>query len=242
MRVPNYGHSTIQKLWSMRTNANAYSTIRNSRLRTSRLNSSAQNRRLSSAVTSRYNTTTASSLYTSVKTSAASLRSHAQKLLNNSDNSLFAMAEKSGSSQNAVSEIVNFVDSYNSMLTAMQKEGGALNTVYVNQLTQSFSSGKDAYAAVGITADRNGTLHIDRDTLQKASIEDLKKAFQGTSSICYDASVRSIYVESNAESAINRSSYYNNYYNNYYNGYNAYGAHNGYDASALLGNYFNTLL
>lgn len=149
---------------------------------------------------------TQSATYKAIKESTESLRSDIVKLTNTGDDSLFSKAISSGNTADVVTTVTDFVDKYNSMVKSMTKMGGTGNTSYGKELAALVTKNKDALAAIGITANKDGTLSIDKTKLSAASASALQTAFNGDSKFAENVAGKSIYVEANAISAMYSSS------------------------------------
>lgn len=129
--------------------------------------------------------------------------SYVQKLINGSTEKLSAVSDKLNSLSTAVSDSVkkledafkvapesgetdydaaysaaeSFVESYNSLSSAIKNSGDKT----VSNKSQFIANMTNAYTRklnkVGITANADGTLSLDKDTFNSASSEDLKKVF-----------------------------------------------------------------
>ena len=129
--------------------------------------------------------------------------SYVQKLINGSTEKLSAVSDKLNSLSTAVSDSVkkldnafkvsaesgsidydaaysaaeSFVESYNSLSTAIKSAGDKT----VSNKSQFIANMTNAYTRklnkVGITANADGTLSLDKDTFNSASSEDLEKVF-----------------------------------------------------------------
>ena len=129
--------------------------------------------------------------------------SYVQKLINGSTEKLSAVSDKLNSLSTAVSDSVkkledafkvapesgetdydaaysaaeSFVESYNSLSSAIKNSGDKT----VSNKSQFIANMTNAYTRklnkVGITANADGTLSLDKDTFNAASSEDLKKVF-----------------------------------------------------------------
>ena len=183
------------------------------------------------------------------KTATSGLREHAEKLTESNDDSMFAKAEKTGNTKAVVSEVKSFVEDYNSMISNMSRIGGTTNNIYKARLSSDVISAREDLQDIGITANRDGTLKLNEQTLKNAELEDLKDVFEGASSFAGKASVKSIYVESGVASSMAQNSYqslFGGYGSFGFGGYNMYSGLSGYGSSSLysslLGNYFNTFM
>lgn len=129
--------------------------------------------------------------------------SYVQKLINGSTEKLSAVSDKLNSLSTAVSDSVkklddafkvasesgsidydtaysaaeSFVESYNSLSSAIKSSGDKT----VSNKSQFIANMTNAYTRklnkVGITANADGTLSLDKDTFSSASSEDLEKVF-----------------------------------------------------------------
>ncbi|MBO5293388.1 MAG: hypothetical protein J6B10_09440 [Lachnospiraceae bacterium] len=174
-------------------------------------------------------------LYKNTQKAASGLRGHTEKLLASGENSLFKKAEETGSTSAITSEVKEFAADYNQMVTNMKKTGGSMNNIYLTQLGSYVAAAQTELAAIGITANKDGTLAIDKKKLEAASAEDLQKVFDGSTSFAGKVSVKSIYAEANAVSSLASQS------NPYYSGYNSYGGYSNDYSSAYSASY-NSML
>ncbi|MBD5545571.1 MAG: hypothetical protein HDR01_15345 [Lachnospiraceae bacterium] len=179
--------------------------------------------------------------YNYIKSGAEGVRNHAETLNQTGEDSVFGKAEATGNTKEAVYEINQFVENYNSMLTNMKKVGGSIQSIYGKQFATQTVIHKDALSKIGITASTDGTLSVNQSVLKEASIDDMKKVFQGTSSFAGQASVKSIYVESSAASSLSGNKYASNSpYGSSYLGYNSYGGYSANSFGSLFNSYFNS--
>lgn len=144
--------------------------------------------------------------YSAIKTTTETLRDTIIKITSKDTDSVFAAAESSGDTSDAVKLAKDFASQYNEMLTAMKAMGGSGNTQYAKELAALVDSNSEALKAIGITKQEDGTLKVDEDALKAASITDIKNAFNGASGFAESVAQKSIYVEANAISAMYSSS------------------------------------
>lgn len=169
------------------------------------------------------------------KDAAIGLREHAEKLSETEKDSLFEKAEKSGSTKEVASEISSFIDDYNKMVENMKKSDGSVNTAYCKRLAEDFEEHKEELAEIGITLGKNGTLLVDIEKLEAASLDSLKKVFSGSSSFAGKTASKSIYIEAQAVSTKSK-----NQANAQTGNYNPYGGTGSAALDEFLGNYFNS--
>ena len=98
--------------------------------------------------------------YTSLISSAESLKKHADKLLDTKEEeSLFTEEKK----EQAVKEIKGFVEDYNRMVERLQRVGTTVSSLYLKQLQGHVADNKDLLRELGITQNTTGTLKINED-------------------------------------------------------------------------------
>ncbi len=155
--------------------------------------------------------------YTSLISSAESLKKHADKLLDTKEEeSLFTEEKK----QQAVKEIKGFVEDYNRMVERLQRVGTTVSSLYLKQLQGHVADNKDLLRELGITQNTTGTLKINEDKLKEADPEKLKKLFGTDGGFGDKISSWAEKIQANAEA--NLAGYYGNE-NLYGNNYNRYG-------------------
>ena len=91
--------------------------------------------------------------------------------------SVIQAAVESGDTATAISNISDFVTSYNSMLASMSSAGGAENNAMITQFKKYFSENEEALKSVGITASSSGVLSLDTETLASADADSLSAVF-----------------------------------------------------------------
>lgn len=246
MRVTGLGASSIwQYMGTGRTSGSSYlNALAQASRRTSKTSAAAQTKQ-STALSQQ------TSYLEATKTSANGVRGHAQKLSESGKDSLFAKAAETGNTKDVVKEAEAFVEDYNKMVSNMSKAGGTTNNIYRSQLSYDLISERENLKNIGITANKDGTLSVNKQTLKNADVEDLQKVFAGTSSFAGKASAKSIYIESGAVNTMAQNSYqallggYGSYGLGSYGGYgglSSYGSYGFNRYSALLGNYFNSFM
>lgn len=165
--------------------------------------------------------------YTSISSSAESLRKHADKLLGTKEeDSLLNTEEKK---EQAVKEIKGFIEDYNCMVERLQRVDTAVSSLYLKQLKGHVGENQDLLRDLGISQNTTGTLKINEDKLKEADLEKLKKAF-GTAG-CFGEKISSWAEKIQANAEANLAGYYGTE-NLYGNNYNRYGSNiSGYGGS-----------
>ncbi len=158
----------------------------------------------------RYNTqtnkttgTNAAATYMNMKENAGKLQSAASKLLDTGDNSIYAKAEESGDTSQITSQVKDFVNQYNSTVRNLKSAGGRVDTSYYNQMTSYASMYRNALEASGVTRNSDGTLSVNENALKKASVEQLKQTWGGSSSFAAKAGQVATNVQYNAVTSMN---------------------------------------
>ena len=109
--------------------------------------------------------------------SAESLSAVSAKLAGEGENSLFAAAKKTGDTSEIVASAESMAASYNKTLQYLRQSDSSLNKFYLQEL-QSYVNGQSGVLqAVGITKNKDGSLSVQKDTLQKADLDSLEAAF-----------------------------------------------------------------
>ena len=170
------------------------------------------------------NSTVEKKQLTEVKDAADSLYSSAAKLTDTSSTkSLFKNAQSvTGEISSAVK---NFVNDYNSLVEEAADTSNSKVTGKVSFMTSQTNAYKSSLENIGITINNDKTLTVDEKKLNSADVNDVKKLFNGSSSMAYQTFVRASSISSAAENASTTSGLYgsdgayDNYYNSAYNWY-----------------------
>lgn len=170
------------------------------------------------------NSTVEKKQLTEVKDAADSLYSSAAKLTDTSSTkSLFKNAQSvTGEISSAVK---NFVNDYNSLVEEAADTSNSKVTGKVSFMTRQTNAYKSSLENIGITINNDKTLTVDEKKLNSADVNDVKKLFNGSSSMAYQTFVRASSISSAAENASTTSGLYgsdgayDNYYNSAYNWY-----------------------
>ncbi len=170
------------------------------------------------------NSTVEKKQLTEVKDAADSLYSSAAKLTDTSSTkSLFKNAQSvTGEISSAVK---NFVNDYNSLVEEAAYTSNSKVTGKVSFMTSQTNAYKSSLENIGITINDDKTLTVDEKKLNSADVNDVKKLFNGSSSMAYQTFVRASSISSAAENASTTSGLYgsdgayDNYYNSAYNWY-----------------------
>nr|WP_315023533.1 hypothetical protein [uncultured Aminipila sp.] len=131
--------------------------------------------------------------------SAEDLQKSGEKLTATGENSLFGKAEKSKSTKDVVSEATDFVNNYNNMLSSITKLGGTENKKFVSELKKYAEDNKDALKNAGITVLTDGSLTMNKKEMNEASLENLKKVFNGKDSFADKVTNLSSDIEANVK-------------------------------------------
>ena len=160
---------------------------------------------------------------TEVKDAADELYNSAGKLTATGSKGLFNKADSvTGDITNAVK---SYIKNYNSLLDEAADTTNSKVTGKVSFMTSQTNAYKSSLEKIGITVNNDKTLSMDEKVFNNADIADVKKVFNGSSSMAYQTFVRASDISSAAENASTSvTSYgadamYNNYYNSAYNWY-----------------------
>lgn len=179
---------------------------------------------------------------TAVRKEADELTASAKTLTNQGSKSLFeekyttttdaetgVTTTTKGYDREAISKAVDaFVSDYNSAVKAGMESVNTnvnRNTSYMTKQTAIYAR---SLAEVGITVEKDQTLSVDKNKLNDADIDSLKRVFNGPTSFASLTANRSGSISqsavraASASSTYNRVGNYNNYYGNYFGSYNWY--------------------
>lgn len=159
--------------------------------------------------------------YTSMQKAAESVKARSEKLLSWPSKAWEEMTdeEKTAYKEDVITEVTNLVSDYNTMIADLSNAGGTVNGVYLKQMKGYFQNAQKQLEELGITADANGKLSIDKNKLEGADALLLKEAFGKEGTFVDDIGKRAENVISNAKTnlaVINKNQYAGNYtYNKY---------------------------
>lgn len=195
------------------------------------------------------NTALEKSYYTDMGESAASIQDRVIAFLKRGENTLFgtetSKAEESKTEESKteeskteestgdtsqvsaetqrnkiVKQIQGFVDDYNTMRNSMEKLGGQVRQVYIQQLDRQVTKNAKALEEIGITQNKDGTLSAKSSTLREADLEKIKSLFGTADSFANKVSDISNGVEKNA-----RDNLYELKFRSYSSGYSKTGSY-----------------
>ena len=115
--------------------------------------------------------------YSRMETAAGQLFKSAEKMAGTAGNALFGQEEGTELKKEAVSEIKNFVNSYNLLLGHLNSSGEAVDTAYGKKLMSYASENAEMLKKAGITIGTGGKLSLDESRLKMAKPADLKAIF-----------------------------------------------------------------
>lgn len=188
-----------------------------------RLTSTGTNRLLNTQSANKASGTQAT--YLNMKNNAGELQNAASKLTDTGEDSLFAKAKESGDTSAVTKQVKEFVSHYNATVRSLRSGNSRVDNSYLNQLNANASMHRSALQATGVTKNADGTLSVNEKTLLSASVEQLEKAWGGSSSFAAKTTSAAANVQSNAVSSLN--SLVSNSYSNLLRNFGA------------RGNYFN---
>ncbi|MBR1931928.1 MAG: hypothetical protein IJ833_10745 [Lachnospiraceae bacterium] len=176
-----------------------------------------------------------------VESAADGLKESADALLTTGTKSVFAEKNITSKDENGVettskgydrdaiyNAVNKFVNNYNSVL---QTAGGSSDTTIASRaqsLVNATAANEKMLNKIGITVQDDGTLSVDKDTLNKADISKLKTLFQGNGSYGYQASAQASMINYAASKAATKASTYT--------GSGTYG--NAYNTGNIFSSYF----
>lgn len=154
---------------------------------------------------------------------------YADALKSSDKNSVYDKARESGSTEQIVSDIKDFVTQYNNMLSDLKESGTRADTSILTQINSMARLAEKDLAATGVSRKSDGTLEIDEKKLAAADVDTLEKVWGGSGFVS-KASAKAGTVAATAEKNIEaeKSSIYS-----------PFDRANLYSGSSSAGKYFN---
>lgn len=146
----------------------------------------------------------------STKNLAFGVREDAMVLADDGRNSIMSKAVESGDTKEVRQAVTDFVDGYNSLISRLTKNGGAMDAGRLKELNQIIASASDSLKTVGITLDKSGKLDLDKSVLGTAKAEDLQKCFQGEDGLAAKVATKTVSIAMDAASSSGENSIFGN--------------------------------
>lgn len=147
--------------------------------------------------------------YEQQKEAADRLMDELDKLTSGADDSIFAKAAGSGSTEELCSETKALVEACNSLLTASKSGAGALEKLYVAALKEAAADNDEELSKLGISINSDGSLSVSEDKLSKVSYDTFKSIIGGDSDFMVQLALITTKIGSNARA--NLESYSSSY-------------------------------
>lgn len=147
--------------------------------------------------------------YEQQKEAADRLMDELDKLTSGADDSIFARAAESGSTEELCSETKALVEACNSLLTASKSGAGALEKLYVAALEEAAADNEEELSKLGISINSDGSLSVSEDKLSKVSYDTFKSIIGGDSDFMVQLALITTKIGSNARA--NLESYSSSY-------------------------------
>lgn len=147
--------------------------------------------------------------YEQQKEAADRLMDELDKLTSGADDSIFARAAESGSTEELCSETKALVEACNSLLTASKSGAGALEKLYVAALKEAAADNEEELSKLGISINSDGSLSVSEDKLSKVSYDTFKSTIGGDSDFMVQIALITTKIGSNARA--NLESYSSSY-------------------------------
>lgn len=147
--------------------------------------------------------------YEQQKEAADRLMDELDKLTSGADDSIFARAAGSGSTEELCSETKALVEACNSLLTASKSGAGTLEKLYVAALKEAAADNEEELSKLGISINSDGSLSVSEDKLSKVSYDTFKSIIGGDSDFMVQLALITTKIGSNARA--NLESYSSSY-------------------------------
>lgn len=167
--------------------------------------------------------------YYNMQYHAKQVGEYADALKSSEKDSIYDKARESGSTEQIVSNIKNFVNQYNNMMEDLEESGSRSDTTLLTQFNSLSRAAQQDLAATGVTRRADGTLEIDEKKLEAADVDTLEKVWGG-SGFSSKAGTRAGSVEATAERNIEAEKS---------STYSPFDLTNLYGSTKSSGNYFN---
>lgn len=115
--------------------------------------------------------------YEKLDDAAASLEEAAEALSSDKEDSLFAKAKESGSTAEVIKTIKALVEKYNETRKQLDNNTSTVNAYYNQLLKQLTSKNGEGLSAVGISVEKDGSMKLDEEKLNAATVEELEEVF-----------------------------------------------------------------
>lgn len=161
--------------------------------------------------------------YTAMKRAGSSLKEYAGQMLSLSKGMPAEPSKEEAEDyrEKMLARAQGLVKDYNTLVKAMEEEGGTVNQIYLKQLRGYVKDARKDLEKVGITEDKNGALSINQETMKTADLEELKRILGSEGCFVDQVRARTENILSNAETNlayINKNAHAGNYsYNQYGN-------------------------
>lgn len=174
-----------------KNNNNAKTSLLQSAL--SRNSSSSRANRLASLLGNGKNTNTSSvsnrnfvnsasksqKFYYDMQYHAKQVGEYADALKSTKEDSIYDKARERGNTDQIVSDVKNFVNQYNNMLSDLEESGTNSDKLILSQLSAMSRSAERDLALTGVTRRSDGTLAVDEKKLETADVDTLEKVWGG---------------------------------------------------------------
>lgn len=139
--------------------------------------------------------------FTALKKAAEEMKECGKKLQDILEKDTGNMTEEEAAKYRTTVEerITDFVDGYNSLIRKLDKENSGANGTYLKQIKEYFGRSSSLLGDMGIKADSDGILSVDKELLKSAELSDLKTAFGGNGSFAGKVSARVEDIIANAQ-------------------------------------------
>lgn len=150
--------------------------------------------------------TQAVSNYKKAEKAAQSLKEQSEKLAETGEKSFWEKIKESGNTEEAYKAVEIYAERYNATLSSLQNSSDALDQYYSQMLRDAAEENSEQLQNIGITIGKNGTLSIDKEKLNAASVEDIQNAFAGSGELASKTSFLAERVKDHAQAGIESAS------------------------------------
>lgn len=130
-------------------------------------------------ITSPQTTQKSQKFYYDMKYHAGQVEAYGQSLKKTEEDSVYDKARESGSTEDIVNKIKDFVTQYNHMLEDLEESGAKTDASFLNQLSSLSRTSARELSQTGVIRQADGTLAIDEKKLLATDVDTLEKVWGG---------------------------------------------------------------
>lgn len=150
----------------------------------------ANRQKISDLINSKFNVSDSvdTQAYKNVAEDAQKLQKCIKTLSSDEVGNIYEGALENQDMAQVISQIKEFVDTYNTLWEDINKVGGTIKNVYGSEITNIVNDNAEALKKAGISVSEEGSLSLDMEKLNSVEMEDVKNLFAAENSLSNDIS------------------------------------------------------